>query len=903
MYLAVCGLLFPAATIAAPGDNLLVNGNMDAKGAWTEHTITTAQPTVTWGYADDKPTAGTGNVLRIYVPVTTDQVQFAVYQTVNLEAGKTYEIDGAFKAVGNKLNNGWAEIYIDQTAPVAGSDYTTGQKAAFNHWSAPKNWDGTFKEDANGDKTFTPAETGVYYFLIKTGCNAGEGFDLLLDDMSLKEQVLPVASFTASVRIGVAPLTVVFTSTSVRATSYEWDFGDGSAASTDENPSHTYTTPGKYTVSLTVTNTYGNHTSTQTDFINVQEDIPVITGGGKLTGGNMENEAAWQTTTLDSPADPPLTTTWNYTETGKTPIAGQGGALRIVIENAQANVQFGIYQKVTLRADRVYRFNGAFKDNSANLWHFWSEVFIAPDGDEPQNGADFGSATGRTQLASIGNWETANSTNRGLDGTYKLHGANYKEFIPEADGDYYFVFKVGVGGGSNSCDVVIDELLLEEVLPKPYTGFTATNNIGFSPLEVAFQNTTKFAASYEWNFGDGSPVSTEASPVHTYTAIGTYTVSLKATNETGDSTVVKADFVAVNEREPLPDGEKLYGGNMESGSFWHQTQTGGSNIATVTWNYQDDLPAGGEGGALRVQIPAHTDGSVNLTFWQPVVVKEGYQYVFDGLFKDRGEGDDHFWLQVFISQEAPVENGGDGEYLVEGLTLGMFHTWTIPASIGYNGLFSEGARMGGTHSSNGGELLTYHHTDADATYYFVLKIGTSDGNLDALLDNFTLKESLWVAKPRASFIPEATTSDTAPFTVQFWNESENAETSYWEFGDGETSADTDPEHTYMNPGWYTVSLTVTNGTLHDTYTLENVIQIGPEPVAIPVIAGKRYILHSANGQIEVRDGQAVNSIAIYDICGKRIDAAQIKSGRYVSQLLPHGIYVVKIDGKVHKIRN
>jgi PKD repeat protein len=901
MYLAVCSLLFSMTAIAAPGDNLLLNGDMDTKGAWAELKITDAQPTVTWGYTDDKPTAGTGNVLRIYVPETTAQVQYAVYQKVNLEAGKSYEIDGAFKAIGNKMTNGWAEIYISTTEPVDGTDYSTGVTTKFGQWNNPKKWDGTFKEDATGDKTFTPTGSGEYYFLIKAGCNSGTGFDLLLDDMSLKEQVLPVASFSANVRVGAAPLTVAFTSTSLRAVSYSWDFGDDSPVSTEANPTHTYNNAGKYTVSLTVVNEYGNNVSTQTDYINVQE-FTQITGGGKLGDGNMENEASWSTTVLDSPANPPLTTTWNYTEAGKNPTAGQGGALRIAIENATANVQFGIYQKVSLKADRVYRFNGAFKDNSANLWHFWSEVYIAPDGDEPQDGADFGAATGRTLIASIGNWETATSPNRGLDGTYKLHAANYKEFIPEADGDYYFVFKVGVGGGSNSCDVVIDELLLEEVLPKPYANFTAENNIGFSPLEVSFSNTTKFAESYEWDFGDGSAKSAEANPRHTYGAIGAYTVSLKAVNATGDSTIVKTDFVSVNPREELPNGEKLYGGNMENGGFWHVTQIGGADIATVTWDYQDDLPTGGEGGALRVQIPAHTTGSVNLTFWQAIELKEGYQYVFDGLFKDRGEGDDHFWAQIFMSPEAPVENGGDGAYLVDVNTLGMFHTWSNPVSVGYDGTFSGGAIIGNDHKSAGGELLTYHRTGVDTTYYFVCKIGTSDGSLDALLDNFTLKESLWVPKPKASFVAEQpTTSETAPLTVQFWDESENAETWLWNFGDGTTSTEQDPEHTYTSLGWYTVSLTVTSGSLSDTYTLENAIQVGPEPTAIAEIVAGEYVLRSAGNRIEVTNGQSIHSIVIYNVGGNLVESARLQSGYYISGTLPQGIYIVKVDGNAHKV--
>ncbi len=61
------------------------------------------------------------------------------------------------------------------------------------------------------------------------------------------------ASFMADVNTGAAPLTVRFTDTSEGGpTGWHWDFGDGSS-STLQNPVYTFNTPGRYTVTLTVT--------------------------------------------------------------------------------------------------------------------------------------------------------------------------------------------------------------------------------------------------------------------------------------------------------------------------------------------------------------------------------------------------------------------------------------------------------------------------------------------------------------------------------------------------------------------------------------------------------------------------------------------------------------------------
>src|SRR6266702_4313967 len=67
----------------------------------------------------------------------------------------------------------------------------------------------------------------------------------------------PIASFTQS----CSALTCNFTSTSSdpegTIAAYSWDFGDGTPASTLQNPSHTYAAGGSYTVQLTVTDNQG----------------------------------------------------------------------------------------------------------------------------------------------------------------------------------------------------------------------------------------------------------------------------------------------------------------------------------------------------------------------------------------------------------------------------------------------------------------------------------------------------------------------------------------------------------------------------------------------------------------------------------------------------------------------
>ena len=78
------------------------------------------------------------------------------------------------------------------------------------------------------------------------------------------------ADFSAVVTTGPAPLTVQFTDTSTgNPTGWSWNFGDGKT-STIQNPVHTYTNAGIYSVSLRITTTTGGYRMLKTGLISVQ---------------------------------------------------------------------------------------------------------------------------------------------------------------------------------------------------------------------------------------------------------------------------------------------------------------------------------------------------------------------------------------------------------------------------------------------------------------------------------------------------------------------------------------------------------------------------------------------------------------------------------------------------------
>jgi PKD repeat protein len=117
----------------------------------------------------------------------------------------------------------------------------------------------------------------------------------------------PVPAFTASPASGESPLQVRFTDLSSGIpTSWIWNFGD-SSSSTEQNPVHTYSSPGVYSVALTVGNAYGTNTRTINDYIAVGT-IP----GANFVGTPREGAAPLTVQFNDLSSGSPGTWMWDF---------------------------------------------------------------------------------------------------------------------------------------------------------------------------------------------------------------------------------------------------------------------------------------------------------------------------------------------------------------------------------------------------------------------------------------------------------------------------------------------------------------------------------------------------------------------------------------------------------------
>jgi PKD repeat protein len=163
---------------------------------------------------------------------------------------------------------------------------------------------------------------------------------------------------------------------------------------------------------------------------------------------------------------------------------------------------------------------------------------------------------------------------------------------------------IGPGGSDtaicNNCITVTDPP--PPPPPAPVADFVVSPISGNAPLTVSFSNLTiGDVTGYQWDFGDGNG-STANEPNHTYTSVGTYTVTLIATGPGGSDTAVCNACVTVTDPPPPPAPVADFSLTPSSGdspvvvSF---TNLSSGDISGYAWDF-------GDGGSSTAANPSHT---------------------------------------------------------------------------------------------------------------------------------------------------------------------------------------------------------------------------------------------------------------------------------------------------------
>jgi Zn-dependent metalloprotease/chitodextrinase len=378
----------------------------------------------------------------------------------------------------------------------------------------------------------------------------------------------------------------------------------------------------------------------------------------------------------------------------------------------------------------------------------------------------------------------------------------------------------------------------EETTLQPEAAYQSTNDFACSaPL------TTQFAAagnytSYHWNFGDGQ-TSTLQNPVHTYALSGFYTVTLiVSTGMTcqDPDTLIVANGVVIGQVDPIAGFTTQ--GPLVPGDAVDFTDASLYGPTSWSWNF-------GDGGTSTMQNPSHTynaagDYNVQLTvenchgihtITQVVHVADyimfcntaGYVEESQGVIVDDGGPNGNYGSDKTCSvllrpcnaslitlnfEELNLQDGYDYLYLYDNefVMIGMVTGNTPPGPI---------------TTTTGRIIMDFYSDSQNEESGFKIRYTTeTNGAAGPGTTQFTS-------------IPE-TISAPGEF-VQFLDESDRPGVSWlWNFGDGTTSQQQHPDHTYFQQGTYNVTLTVTycDGFV-DTRTMVHYVgYLGVEELAV-----------------------------------------------------------------------
>jgi PKD repeat protein len=383
----------------------------------------------------------------------------------------------------------------------------------------------------------------------------------------------PTADFTGNPLTGCDPLTVNFTDATLNTpTSWSWSFPGGTpAASAAQNPTIVYNTPGVYSVTLTSTNASGSDTRTKTNYVTVNDCSPVSN-----FNGNPTTLCEGQTVSFFD-ASTNIPTSWNWTFPGGTPAAS--ALQNPVITYSTA----GVYS-VTLQVTNAYGTNTFTRTN-------YISVYVCP----PPPVSNF---SGAPTTVCVGSNVAFTDLSTGSPnywqwtfpgGTPASSLAQNPVITYNTPGVYNVTLLVSNSSGASTFTRAV--YITVNACAAPSANFAgAPSTICAGQSVNFFDLSTGAPSSWSWTFTGGTPSSsTLQNPAVSYSAAGTFAVSLTATNAFGGNTKTVAGYITV---QPCPgagsglivnDGSLIY---LEPGALIYDeggfiNQDNGVNIGNI----------------------------------------------------------------------------------------------------------------------------------------------------------------------------------------------------------------------------------------------------------------------------------------------------------------------------------
>jgi PKD repeat protein len=337
-------------------------------------------------------------------------------------------------------------------------------------------------------------------------------------------------------------------------------------------------------------------------------------------------------------------------------------------------------------------------------------------------------------------------------------------------------------------------------------------------MKVAFTSESQNFKTLAWDFGDASAISADENPVHTYAAVGEYTVKLTATSPSG---VTDMYSTKVTISDPNAELTKIVG----------------EGAAGKTWKLLRDVTTG--------VFPLEVGPIDHSTIWwavgngndelakRPCLFNDEWTFKRDGSMAFDAKGD--YWAEggifepgnICASTADPMVGIAPGNEDLSAWGNGN-HKFRLDVANKKVTAIGKGAFIGFLKASTDCEVMKFTPMVQDSVTYDVISL--VDGVVDTLIvqvnykfnpadaapggywrfvlvhyDNPADEPSLPGNKPTAGF-----NMTMSGLTITLENTSAGADTYSWDFGDGNTSSAMSPVHTYAAGGIYNITLTASN---------------------------------------------------------------------------------------------
>ncbi len=420
----------------------------------------------------------------------------------------------------------------------------------------------------------------------------------------------------------------------------------------------------------------------------------------------------------------------------------------------------------------------------------------------------------------------------------------------------------------------------------PSAAFDADEKTGCEgqSLFVQFEDlSTGNPTSWLWDFGDGT-TSTQQNPAKRYSEEGSYTVTLRVTNSDGSNQIRVEDFIVIN---PLPQVDFIQDATEGCPPLEVDFSFRNLNVAPIV-DYQWTFTNGAfdtvanptivfdEGANIGLILTVEdNNGCINTQTFDNVVdvfdagpdpsftadqtgaCQAPLTVEFNNTTESNGQDITYLWQ---FPGGTPNSHSGPnppqvtydvtGSYdvtLISTTANGCRKDTTVGSFIGVGDVTADfnlssftvcvGDSVNFENTSSGGlnevswnfgdgntsnAVSPTHMYDAEGTYTVTLNASNPDGCSDDVQREVTV-----IAGPEPDFVVDTPAVCEAPVTINFTNQSINANQFTWDFGDGNTSNEANPSHEYASVGRFDITLTATNGSgCSATISRRTVIETG-----------------------------------------------------------------------------